>query len=201
MMTGERKNRSRWMAGGLSILLLIGCGSGTKESTARGSTADDTATITTMSTDEVPQRKEMVTWSIEGSNAYAAPPGGVITVRLRAVVAPGVRLYTDREYGGLEFAPVPTSVELTPQSLFAGAGDMVADQGSVMKVDPHFGDQQLEYWIDTVTISVPITLSAGAVAGTTYDASVQVNYMSCTDKVCHTPRTATLPVRITVTGR
>ena len=125
----------------------------------------------------------------------------MITVRLRAVVAPGVRLYTDREYGGLEFAPVPTSVELTPQSLFAAAGDMVADQGSVMKVDPHFGDQQLEYWIDTVTISVPITLSAGAVAGTTYDASVQVNYMSCTDKVCHTPRTATLPVRITVTGR
>ena len=64
MMRGERTIRSRWMVGGLSILLLIGCRSGTKESTAGGSTAGDTATITTMSTDEAPQRKEMVTWSI-----------------------------------------------------------------------------------------------------------------------------------------
>lgn len=202
-MVNERENGMRWMVGLFLISLLIGCGGGTKESTA-DATGRDTgagdATITTMSTDEAPQTSEVVTWSIEGSTVLAAPPGGVITVRLRAVVASGVRLYTDREYGGLEFAPVPTTVELKPQEIFAGAGDMVADQGSIQKVDPHFSDQQLEYWVGTVTISVPITLSAEAVAGKTYEGSVQINYMSCTDEVCHTPKTATLPVTIKVTG-
>jgi hypothetical protein len=200
MFPGIRTDRSGWMIIVMSALLLVGCRSGTRESTSGGSTSGDTATISTGSPEQVPPKGEVVTWSIEGSKLFSAPPGGVINLRLRAVVAPGVRLYTDREYGGLDFAPVPTTIELTPQSIFAGAGDMVADQGSVNKIDPHFGDQQMEYWIDTVTITVPITLSRNAVAGTTYDASVQIEFMSCTDKSCHTPKTATLPITIRITG-
>lgn len=203
-MMKEWENGMRWMTGLFVVSLLIGCGGGAKESTADGTgrdTGSGDATVMTTGAGGAEQEAEgPVTWSIEGSTVYSGSPGGVINVRLRAVVAPDVRLYTDQEYGGLEFAPVPTTVTLTPQTLFAGAGNMVADQGSVRKIDPHFGDQQLEYWVGTVTISVPITLSTEAVAGKTYDASIQIEYMSCTDKVCHTPKTATLPVRIRVTG-
>ena len=204
-MVNERGNGMRGMIGLFLISFLIGCGGGTKESTADGTRRDtgagDATVMTTGSAGAEQDANAPVTWSIEGSTVYSAAPGGVVNVRLRAVVAPDVRLYTDREYGGLDFTPVPTTVELKPQEIFASAGDMVADQGSVQKIDPHFGEQQLEYWVGTVTISVPITLSTGAVAGKSYDASVQINYMSCTDEVCHTPKTAVLPVTIRVTGR
>ena len=144
-------------------------------------------------------RTRPVTWSLVDDQGIAGSPGETVLLKLRAAMAPKVRLYTDRTYTGLEFSPVPTTVSIGPEKIIAGVGKMTAGGETIRKVDSHFGDQELEYWVGTVTIDVPVTIAATATANNTYNGSVSIEYMSCNDKVCYPPKTVTLPVSINVT--
>ncbi len=186
------------------VLFLVGCAGGTKGSGDSGASEKGTdPPLTAAKREIVPDQKERtrpVTWSLAADQGLSGSPGETVTLRLLVAVAPNVRLYSDREYPGMEFSPVPTTVAVAPEKIVASVGRMTAEEGgTIQKVDPHFGEQELEYWVGTVNVDVPVTIAADATAGKTYDGSVTIEYMSCNDKVCYPPTEATLPIKIAVT--
>ncbi len=161
------------------LLFLAGCASGTKGSGDSGASEKGTnPPFSAAKREIVPEQKERtrpVTWSLAADQGLSGSPGETVTLRLLVAVAPNVRLYSDREYPGMEFSPVPTTVVVAPEKIVASVGRMTAEEGgTIHKVDPHFGDEELEYWVGTVNVDVPVTIAADATAGNTYNGSVTI---------------------------
>ncbi len=69
----------------------------------------------------------------------------------------------------------------------------------VLEPDPAFPEKKREAYHETFTITVPVSVQAGAAAGPS-EVEVLVRYQGCKDKICFLPRERGVPVTLTVTG-
>lgn len=120
-----------------------------------------------------------------------SPDKGVITVK--ATVAPGWHLYsTSLPTGG----PKPTVIDLSKSVGVKIDGKLKPSKAPMEKMDKNFGIK-LGYWEETVTFTVPFTLTAPCDKAR---VAASVSYMACDDTTCMPPQkteltSAVLPIK------
>lgn len=168
----------------VSLLFLASCGSSSEEAPLRVQQQQKGSEAT------------HVKWTLL-SESVTATPGEQVDLKLKAEIAPGVRLYSAKQYDGLEFRPVALNIATGPAEYIASQGSVFADATPTSSVDPHFGGEALEYWEGTIVISIPVVIAEAPPKGKGA-ASISVEYMTCTDRACHPPATVTFPVELAI---
>ncbi|HSK10181.1 MAG TPA: protein-disulfide reductase DsbD N-terminal domain-containing protein [Vicinamibacterales bacterium] len=135
-----------------------------------------------------------VTWSVALEPAAAsAPPGGRLTLAVKATIAEGWHVYGADEVAD---GPRPLRIALAPEQPFK-AGKLEAPEPT-RDFDVSF-KQVVAFYTRPTTFKLPVTVSSTAGAGET-QIRLEVVFQACDGRVCLPGRTARLSVPIRIAG-
>ena len=136
-----------------------------------------------------------VTWKLLTPSIKGAP-GATVQVKVQALLKPGFHLYTTKGYAdGPNGAPIPTEVTVGEKPNFSLAGKLGGPR-PIRHMDPNF-EMETEYWEGTVTLSVPVKISAQATPGAA-EGWVNINFMTCNDATCYPPTDQKFSFTVTI---
>lgn len=125
----------------------------------------------------------------------AVSPGQVFTAVLHADVSPGWHLYSMTRYPEGALAPQPTTIAVTDNPVFAGAGE-VRQPAPEVSFDENF-EIDTEYFEGRVDFEIPVRVADGAAEGT-HPLPVRVRFMACNDRLCLPPTVQNLSAQLQV---
>ncbi|AIE88098.1 protein-disulfide reductase DsbD family protein [Fimbriimonas ginsengisoli] len=124
---------------------------------------------------------DLVKWT--ASIPADAKPGAATTVTLTGKVVPGNHLYSLTKPKGT--GPTPTTIEAVAPLKISGK----IDQSTPLKrIDPNF-QVEVEYYGDTATFTVPVTLGPDPKKD-----KLSVHFQTCDDRACAFPKTVEVPL-------
>ena len=125
---------------------------------------------------------------------FEASPGDTIMVSVRITIDERSRMYTEKLYPDLTFAPVPLTIAVGGDTHLVQAGPAIADALPVIKKDKFF-NAELEYWVGSVLLHVPVVIT-GEIGRTYGSGGISIEFMTCDEKACHPPETVRLPFTV-----
>lgn len=139
--------------------------------------------------------EQPVRWSASVTAENGIHVGAIVPVRVEARAARGWYFYSITQGEG---GPIPARIWLPDSAMFTLAGT-VRGPAPTGGFDSVFG-MTVEKHSGTSVFSVPVRVEEGAGAGAR-DLRVNARYQACNDRICHSPRTVTLSVPLTIGAR
>jgi hypothetical protein len=135
---------------------------------------------------------ETVSWTVSVESGDAAKQGSKLALALHGTVVEGWHVYSLKQ---LPLGPNPIHVALDSNEI-AVADGAPAESKPIKARDAAFGFET-QYYDRAFTVTVPVRLSKGAVAGQ-HAIPVSVRFQTCNGQVCQPPKTVHLSAPVTV---
>lgn len=135
-----------------------------------------------------------VAWSAAFSPAEA-PPGAIVTLKVKAVIEPTWHIYGLKLEGR---GPLPTQFSIKLPEGWKQAGDWTPSRPPINAIDPGF-QIPVTYHNGEVDFSIPVQISPTAAPG---EIAIRgtVRFMACDDATCLPPRTLEWTAALRLTG-
>lgn len=136
-----------------------------------------------------------VEWKLLTPTVSGAP-GATVQVKVRATLKNGHHLYTTKQLpDGPNGRPEATEVTVGENSMFSLAGKLKGP-APISHYDENF-EMETEYWVGSVTLTVPVKIAATAKPGTA-EGWVNFYFMTCNDAVCIPPTEQKLTFNVVI---
>lgn len=146
-------------------------------------------------TDAAAQDNRNVSWKLVTSD-IKGKPGDKIEIQIKADIASGYHLYSTKTYPDTVMGPSPTEVTVGEKKVVSKAGRLKSSKPPKKVYDGNF-EIETEYWMGSVTFTVPVQISKNAKPGD-QKGWVSFYFMTCNDQACQPPTDAKLQFTITV---
>jgi thiol:disulfide interchange protein len=135
-----------------------------------------------------------VHWSLKVTPASPVKPGATLTATATASIDAGWHVYSLTQGPG-----GPRALEITlPKSTVFASGGTPTSGDPLRAFDPNF-NMETEYYEDSVTITIPVTVLKTAGGGPA-KLAIDVSFQTCNERLCLPPATETLTKNIDVLG-
>lgn len=144
-----------------------------------------------------PLNSDHVTWKML-TPTIEAEPGEKITVKFRADLKSGIKMYTQKRYPDSIFGPTPTELTGGGSKGLKKTGGLRANKAASSGYDENF-ETDVDYWKGATTFSVTFQVKESATPGSTEDGWVNMYYMTCDANSCKPPLDTKLEFKVKVT--